>query len=129
MDDDESVCRALTRLLRCSGIYVRRFGSAEAFLGSLGNGATAHELDCALIDVQMPGTSGLALHRELLRRGSHLPVIFMTAHDSEEVRAEALGQGATAYLLKPLAEHVVLDAIHEAVAPKLRSLEATSIRP
>jgi FixJ family two-component response regulator len=117
VDDDESVCRALSRLLRCVGLEARGFGSAEVFLRSLVNGHTLQMPDCALIDMHMPGMNGLALHTELLRRGNRFPVIFMTAHDVDHLRAQALRQGAIAYLTKPLTECALLEAIGVVLTP------------
>ena len=107
VDDDPSVRKALSRLMRAAGMEARGYPSAEAFLDALVDG----EPDCALVDVQMPGVSGLTLLDRLRRRGSQLPVIFLTARDSDEVRAQALRGGARACFAKPLGDLPLLAAI------------------
>jgi FixJ family two-component response regulator len=115
VDDDHSVRESLARLIRSVGSSVMVFGSAEEFL-SADNG---REPDCVILDIRMPGMSGLELQRALLTRGRKLPIIFITAHGSEEeVRARALEAGAVDYLLKPLKEEEVLHAIDAALNPK-----------
>jgi FixJ family two-component response regulator len=115
VDDDHSVRESLARLIRSVGFSVRAFGSAEEFLSA----DKGHQPDCVILDIRMPGMSGLELHRELLASGRKLPVIFVTAHGSEEeVRARALRAGAVDYLLKPLREEEVLKAIEVALGSK-----------
>lgn len=121
VDDDPSVCRALSRLLRSCGLQVRTFDSAQAFLGSLQHPGTPWNPDCALVDVQMPGMTGLALQQVLQAHGRRCPLILMTAHDSEPVRSAAQDLGATAYLLKPIAESNLLRAIATAADAAGRS--------
>jgi FixJ family two-component response regulator len=115
VDDDESVCRALARLIRASGLEARAFSSAAAFLETL----AVEEPDCAVLDVQMPGVTGLALQEHLRRQGRQLPVIFLTAHDGEELRQQALAWGAQAFLSKPLGEDVLVAAIRKALAHRV----------
>ena len=115
VDDDHSVREALARLIRSVGFAVHVFGSAEEFL-SAGQGQQA---DCLILDIRMPGMSGLDLQRELSASDCDLPVIFITAHGSDEdVRARALAAGAVDYLLKPLREEEVLKAIDAALSSK-----------
>jgi FixJ family two-component response regulator len=115
VDDDHSVRESLARLIRSVGFGVRVFGSAEEFL-SAGRDCRA---DCLILDIRMPGMNGLELQRELSASDRDLPVIFITAHGSDEdVRARALGAGAVDYLLKPLREEEVLKAIEAALSPK-----------
>lgn len=115
VEDDESVCRALVRLLQYAGMDACGFRSAQAFLDAMADTSASPAPDCALIDVQMPGMNGLDLHEEILRLGTRVPVIFMTAHDSLDVRLRASQQGAAAYLTKPLTRSVLLEAIGAAV--------------
>jgi FixJ family two-component response regulator len=115
VDDDHSVRESLARLIRSVGFGVQVFESAEAFLssGCLDDGDT----DCLILDIRMPGMNGLELQRLLSARDTDLPVIFITAHGSDdEVRARALGAGAVDYLLKPLKEEEVLKAIDAALS-------------
>ena len=115
VDDDHSVRESLARLIRSVGFGVQLFGSAEEFL-SAGRG---HEPDCLILDIRMPGMNGLELQRELSVSDRNLPVIFITAHGSDEaVRARALKAGAVDYLLKPLKEDEVLQAIDTALSSK-----------
>ena len=113
VDDDHSVRESLARLIRSVGFGVQVFGSAEEFLSA----GDARQSDCVILDIRMPGMSGLELQRELSATDRDLPVIFITAHGSdEEVRARALAAGAVDYLLKPLREEEVLKAIDEALS-------------
>jgi FixJ family two-component response regulator len=115
VDDDRSVRESLARLIRSVGFSVRVFESAEAFLSSGRDGHT----DCVLLDIRMPGMSGLELQRELSASDRDLSVIFITAHGSDdEVRGRALEAGAVDYLLKPLREEEVLKAIDAALSSK-----------
>ena len=115
VDDDQSVRESLARLIRSVGFAVEVFASAEAFL----NAGRDHEPDCLILDIRMPGMSGLELQQELLAAGHDVPVIFITAHGSDqEVRARALRAGAVDYLLKPLKEEEVLKAVDMALGSK-----------
>ena len=115
VDDDHSVRESLARLIRSVGFGVQLFGSAEEFL-SAGRG---REPDCLILDIRMPGMNGLELQRELSVSDRDLPLIFITAHGSDEaVRARALKAGAVDYLLKPLKEEEVLKAIDTALNSK-----------
>src|ERR1700676_70864 len=104
VDDDESVRDALSSLIRSAGYRCAVFPSAEAFLdsGQLG------ETDCALLDVRMPGLSGLQLQARLREIRSSLPVIFVTAQADEELRKRALRNGAAAFLGKPFNDEALL---------------------
>jgi FixJ family two-component response regulator len=113
VDDDHSVRESLARLIRSVGFAVRVFGSAEEFLFA----GLDQRSDCLILDIRMPGMNGLELQRRLSESNGNLPVIFITAHGSDdEVRARALGAGAVDYLLKPLREEEVLKAIHAALS-------------
>jgi FixJ family two-component response regulator len=115
VDDDHSVRDSLARLIRSVGFGVQVFGSAEEFLSA----RHGRQADCLILDIRMPGMSGLELQRELAAANSDLPVIFITAHGSDEdVRARALEAGAVDYLLKPLREEEVLKAIDAALSSK-----------
>jgi FixJ family two-component response regulator len=115
VDDDHSVRESLARLIRSVGFGVQEFGSAEEFLAA----THGRKSDCLILDIRMPGMNGLELQRELSATDCGLPVIFITAHGSdEEVRSRALGAGAVDYLLKPLREEEVLRAIDAALSSK-----------
>jgi FixJ family two-component response regulator len=111
VDDDESIRESLPDLLREFGFEVAAFSSAEDFLGSGALGRT----HCLLLDVAMPGMSGPALQQELARRGSTIPIVFITAHADESVRAQLLAAGAVDCLYKPFTESKLLDAVHAAL--------------
>ncbi len=115
VDDDESVRESLRGLLRSVGFCVATFASAEAFSTSEHLGKT----DCLILDVRMPGMNGPELQRQLSATKHHIPIIFITAHASDEVvRSRALKDGAVAYLTKPFSEAALLEAINAAVTAK-----------
>jgi FixJ family two-component response regulator len=114
VDDDESVRRALQRLLRASGLDAETFASAQDFLASL---PLAAPPDCLVLDLQMPGTSGLDLQRQVVRAGLRLPIVVTTGHDEPGMQARCLAAGASAYLRKPLEAGTLLAAIEAAIDP------------
>ena len=111
VDDDESVRESLPDLLWECGFAVEAFASAEAFLVSECLGQT----QCLLLDIAMPGMSGLELQRELTRRRHAIPIVFITAHGDETDRPRLLAQGAVACLFKPFSEAALLEALHAAL--------------
>jgi FixJ family two-component response regulator len=111
VDDDESVRESLPDLLRECGFAVEAFASAEAFLVSECLGQT----QCLLLDIAMPGMSGLELQRELTRRRHAIPIVFITAHGDETDRPRLLAQGAVACLFKPFRETALLEALQAAL--------------
>jgi FixJ family two-component response regulator len=111
VDDDISVRESLESLIRSVGMEVRVFESAEEFL----NSAHPKKPDCLILDVRMPGMSGIELHRCLLARNYNVPVVFITAHGSDvRARSEASSDWTVAYLAKPFSDDELLDAIHAA---------------
>ena len=111
VDDDISVRESLDSLIRSVGMQVRVFASAEEFLNS-GHPCKA---DCLVLDVRLPGMSGVELHHHLLARNRKVPVIFITAHASDDrARLEARSDWTVAYLTKPFGEAELLDAVHAA---------------
>jgi FixJ family two-component response regulator len=114
VDDDRSVREATTNLLRSNGFRAETFSSAEEFLCSPIVGKTR----CLLLDIAMPGISGLELQRQLAAEGHRIPIIFITAHDNPEVRREALRAGAVDFLPKPFSEDALLNAIRSALEGK-----------
>jgi FixJ family two-component response regulator len=107
VDDDESVRNALASLLRSVGFAVRLFSSAEELLH-------AHNLPsirCLILDWRMPAKDGLQLQEDLIADGWRIPIVFLTAHLSDEGRARALSGGAIAFLHKPVDAEVLLDAV------------------
>ena len=112
VDDDASFLKGVTRLLTHNGIQSRAFASAEALIE---NGST-QTATCLLLDINLGGISGIELRRRLAASGSKCPVIFMTAHDDDATRNDAVDAGCVAYLCKPFKAHDLLDAIRKAVA-------------
>ena len=111
VDDDESVRESLPDLLREFGYAVQTFASAEEFLAT---GELARTR-CLILDIAMPGMSGPDLQRELQRRGTALPVVFITAQGDEAVRPRLLEQGAVDCLFKPFSDSALLTALDAAV--------------
>jgi FixJ family two-component response regulator len=115
VDDDESVRESLQSLLRSVGFAVKVFASAEEFL----NSNHSADSDCLILDVRMPGMNGFELHTRLVNSYREMPVIFITAHGSDEgVRSRALKSGAVAYLVKPFSEDALLSAVRAALSSK-----------
>jgi FixJ family two-component response regulator len=114
VDDDESVRESLPDLLREFGFSARTFSSAEEFLSS----DCIAETRCLILDVVMPGMSGLELYHELMRRGRNIPVVFITAQPDETVRARMFAHGAAGFLLKPFSDTDLLAAVNIAVCPQ-----------
>ena len=112
VDDDESVRESLPDLLRMFGLEVRPFSSAEAFLAS----DSLERTGCLVLDVAMPGMSGLELQQELSLRKQNIPIVFITAHSVETVRPRVLARGAVACLFKPFSETAILEAVNAALA-------------
>lgn len=107
VDDDESLCRSLDRLLRASEIRAVTYSSAEAFLAD-----TEHpRFDCLVLDIQLGGMSGIELAYQLSDRADPTPIIFITAHDDEETWEEAMAACGAAYFRKSDCGVDVLDAI------------------
>jgi FixJ family two-component response regulator len=111
IDDDDSIRKALSRLLRVSEFRVECFSSGQAFLAS----SRDSRPDCVILDLHMPEVNGLELLRELRVDGLHVPVIIITAHDEPLIRARCLAAGAFAYLDKPIDKAVLLNAIADAI--------------
>ncbi len=111
VDDDESVCRALSRLMKSVGFEVRTYTSAEDFLRQGGQ----DDASCLVLDVRMPGIGGLGLQEKLADSGCRIPIIFITAHEDERVRSQVIECGAVAFLQKPFEDQDLLDAIYSAM--------------
>ncbi len=112
VDDDISVRESLESLIRSVGMQVKLFASAEEFLSAAHNG----NADCLVLDVRLPGMSGLELHRYLLDQNCKLPAIFITAHASDDhARLEARSDWTVAYLTKPFGEDEFLEAVDAAL--------------
>jgi FixJ family two-component response regulator len=111
VDDDESVRMAIRSLLRSLGFQVETFGSAECLLRS----ARLDDVACLIVDVRLPGMSGLDLQRRLVAANRGLPMAFITAHDDPIAQRQALAAGALAFLRKPFSEESLIDAVRSAL--------------
>ncbi len=111
MDDDESVRESLPDLLKEFGFRVLTFSSADEFLVS----DSVDRTMCLVLDMAMPGMSGLDLQRELKRRGYKIPIIFITGQKDESIRVRVLEQGAVDMLFKPFSDIELRDALSKAM--------------
>ncbi len=110
VDDDISVRESLQSLIRSVAMDVRVFASAEEFL----NSAHLWKANCLILDVRLPGMSGIELHHHLLARSIKVPIVFITAHADERARLEVMSDWTIAYLTKPFSEGELLSALHAA---------------
>lgn len=111
VDDDASVCRSFSRLLRVVGFQPVTYSSAEALLED----TRRPRFDCLVLDVQLEGMSGLELRDRLVAVRNFTPIIFLTAHDEPEVRTQALASNCAGYFRKSDPAEMVLEAIRRAV--------------
>ncbi len=111
VDDDPSVCKSTELMLESVGFNVKTFGSAQDFLKA----KTHDDFGCIILDVRMPGISGLDLQEKLLSEITPLPVIFITGHGTVPMSVRAMKAGAVDFLQKPFEEQDLLDAIHRAI--------------
>ena len=115
VDDDDFLRNSLNNLLRSVGMRTHGFSSAAEFL----NSNELHDTDCLLLDVRMPGMSGLDLQRQLRTSNSRIPIVFITSHADDDARARALAAGAVAFLYKPCKKETLLEAIDSALNHKV----------
>ena len=113
VDDDQAVRDSINSLVRSTGLRSTAFASREAILNSKGG----YEADCLILDVRMPGLSGLELQHRLADVQCPTPAIFVSANPGDEVREKALHQGAIAFLDKPFSEKALLGDIQAALEP------------
>lgn len=112
VDDDTSVRTAVKRLIRSLGFVVETFDSAQAFLKHGPHDGPA----CLLLDIRMPGTSGIELQEQLADAGVRIPIIFITGHGSIPLSVKAMKAGAVDFIEKPFEDQKLIDAIHAAIA-------------
>jgi len=128
VDDDPSVRRAIKRLIESVGLQVEHFGSAEEFL--LGKRPNAPS--CLVLDIRLPGISGLDFQHKLAEANIHIPIIFVTAHGDIPMTVRAMKAGAIEFLTKPFRDQDLLDAIHLALekdrAARQREAELVVLR-
>src|SRR5262249_31993707 len=102
---------ALARLLRAAGYRTETFADAESFLAHL----PTHSPDCLILDVRMPGLSGIELHKRLAAERRGMPTIFITGHGDSMMAARAIDAGAAGFLLKPFEDEQLLEAVRGAI--------------
>ena len=112
VDDDEDIRRSLRRLLRSSGLDVKTYACAEDFKESM----HTQSCDCLILDVRLPGISGIELHQQLMSDKQNIPTVFMSAHEDELLRAQRMTSHAVDYLRKPFDPEELLSAVQRAVA-------------
>ncbi len=111
VDDDSSVREAVDSLIRSVGFRVQSFGSAKEFLQN----KPPNTPGCLVLDVRLPGLSGLDLQREMAQANIHIPIIFVTGHGDIPMTVQAMKAGAVEFLTKPFRDQELLDAIHQAI--------------
>jgi FixJ family two-component response regulator len=111
VDDDPSVRRGLERLIRSMGWKAETFASAQEFLARVGVEAPS----CVVLDLQMPGLTGLELQKKMAEVGLETPIVFLTGHGNIPATVQAMKAGAIEFLTKPVEEQDLLKAIHEAI--------------
>jgi FixJ family two-component response regulator len=111
VDDDRSLREATKGLVRSFGYGADTFASAEEFLQS----DRVNDTSCLILDVNMPGLSGIELQNQLIARGNYMPIIFITAVLEESTRAKALKAGAVGFLSKPFREEWLIDRLDVAL--------------
>jgi FixJ family two-component response regulator len=114
VDDDDSLRNSLNNLIRSVGFRAQGFSSAESFL----NSNQLRDTACLILDVRMPGMSGLDLQRQLVATDCGIPIVFITSHGDDNARTRALEAGAVDFLYKPFREEALLNAIHTALKSK-----------
>jgi len=112
IDDESSIRESLSSLLRSAGLKVRAFASAQEFLAS----APLEALSCLVLDVRLPGISGLDLQQELVSKDIQIPIIFLTGHGDIPMSVRAIKAGAIEFLTKPFDDEYLLEAIRSAIA-------------
>ena len=111
VDDDKAAREALDMLVRSLGYNASTFGSAEDFLKS----EKLHDTSCLITDLQMPGLNGIDLQSRLFAQGHRIPVIFITGHPEDNVRARAMNAGAVGFLAKPVRSRHLIECIEKAL--------------
>jgi len=125
VDDDTSVRESLRNLIRSAGFSVQTFSSAQEFLASQRPQAPS----CLVLDVQLPGLSGLDLQQELARGGIQIPIIFISGHGDIPMSVRAMKAGALEFLTKPIKDEDLLDAIQQAIAHDHRARQPQGNTP
>ena len=128
VDDDPAICESLSDLMESAGLAARKFPSAEQFLEA----CTPELAGCLVLDVRLPGMTGMELQQKLVKSGLGIPIIIMTAHGDIPMVRNAMKAGAVEFLTKPFQDEELLSAIEQAFAldraqRSARSLERTIV--
>ena len=123
VDDNKELCSVLTRVIEANGLRCRAFDSAERFLESFEKGQPG----CVVLDVRMPGMSGLELQEFLKRNGSSIPVLILTGHADVPVAIRAMKTGALEFLEKPVSNQILLEHIRRALQIDAQSRAANNM--
>ncbi len=124
IDDDDAVRDAVTLLLESVGLTVEAYGDAQAFLDAV----ETDRAGCIVLDVRMPGMSGMDLQKNLNRLGSTLPIVFVTGHGDVPMAVEAMRAGAVEFLQKPFRDQDLIDRVHTALQADLAHRQSSSRR-
>jgi FixJ family two-component response regulator len=128
VDDDRSIRDALRSLIASVGLRVQTFPTAQEFLSSQRSDAPG----CLVLDVRLPGLSGLDLQRELAKAGIAIPIIFITGHGDIPMSVQAMKAGAVEFLTKPFRDQQLLDAIQQAIerdrVERVQRIESAELR-
>lgn len=119
VDDDDAVRDSLRLLMKSAGFHAEVFESAEAFLGHY----DPEQTGCLVLDIRMPGMSGLELQRELAIRDCPLPIIFITAHGDIPMAVDAVRNGALDFIQKPFDDKQLVDKIETALSESMQKQE------
>ena len=112
VDDDEALCNALEGVLKTAGLHVGKFSSAEELLDS----PALQRASCLILDVRLPGMSGIEFQHLIRERRDPVPIIFLTAHGDAEIRGLVMNAGALGYLTKPVHRSLLLQMVCGAIA-------------
>jgi FixJ family two-component response regulator len=124
IDDDPSVRRSIEGLLKSVGLKSQSFANAQQFMGN----STTDGPSCLVLDVRLPGVSGLDFQRQLADAGVHIPIIFITGHGDIPMSVRAMKSGAVEFLTKPFHDQDLLDAVHQALErDRIRRQEQSEI--
>jgi FixJ family two-component response regulator len=124
VDDEESIRKSLRRLFMAADLDAVVYASGQEFLDSL----RGRQPDCLVLDLQMPGLTGLEVQRTLTGVGVRFPTIIITAHDEPETRARCLTAGVAAYLCKPLHDEMLLEAIARVIGRMTAAAPPSNVR-
>ena len=128
VDDDESVCRALERLVRSLGMTAETYTGSADFMDQF-EALPGFRPDCVILDVQMPGMNGIEMQTQIRRTHKEIPVVFITAHDDRKAQEQALAGGAVAFLRKPCNDALLIRTLEAALERRRANGQAQEPAP